>query len=66
MTDWKFKFKPNAICTLTRKTGEVVQVRIEGVRCSRHIDWQALYDVREVVTGEGYPASESILRKVTQ
>jgi hypothetical protein len=62
MTDWKFRYKPHAICSLEKQTGEVVQVRIEGVVCSRHTEWIPIYDVREVVGGLGYPASESNLR----
>jgi hypothetical protein len=64
MKDWKFKYKLNAICSLEKQTGEVVQVRIEGVVCSRHTDWQPLYDVREVVGGKGYPVCESNLRTI--
>jgi hypothetical protein len=64
MKDWKFKFIPNAICSLEKQTGEVVQVRIEGVVCSRHTDWLPIYNVREVVSGEGYPVAESNLRTI--
>ena len=42
MTDWKFKYRPHAICSLEKQTGEIVQVRIEGVVCSRHSEWQPI------------------------
>ena len=64
MKDWKFKYKPHSICSLEKQTGKVVQVRIEGVQCSRHTDWIPIYNVREVVSGEGYPVAESNLRVV--
>jgi hypothetical protein len=65
MTDWKFKHKPHAIVSLEKQPGDIVQVRIEGVECSKHTDWQPMYLVREVASGEGYPALESSLRRVT-
>ena len=64
MNDWKFKYKPHAICIVENGNGEVVQVRIEGVVCSRHTEWLPIYNVREVVGGEGYPVCESNLRTI--
>jgi hypothetical protein len=64
MTDWKFKYKPHAICIVENGNGEIVQVRIEGVVCSRHSEWQPIYHVREVVSGWAYSVAESNLRAV--
>jgi hypothetical protein len=59
---WDIKHNRNEICELLKHTGEVVRVRIEGVRCYRSNELR--YDICEADSGFRYEVGESSLRKI--
>ena len=58
--EWEIKFKPGQTVILN-KDGTPCEVQIEGVRCNKSIDWEVIYDVREIESRVGYPASQKSL-----
>lgn len=57
---FKIKLMCGAIRTVTRGDGLKVDVKIEGVSCWG--DDEPMYDVREILSGVGYPALEHDLK----
>ena len=57
---WEIKFEPGQIVILD-KSGTPCEVQIERVRCHKSIDWEVIYDVREIASRVGYPASQKNL-----
>lgn len=62
MSSWGIKYHRGELVTLKKCGGEAVTVRIEGVSCSK--SGGTIYDVREIDTGEGYPAMQDSLKKI--
>ena len=58
--EWEIKFRPGQTVILD-KGGTPCEVQIEGVRCHKSIDWEVIYDVREIESKEAYPASQKSL-----
>jgi hypothetical protein len=58
--EWEIKFRPGQTAILD-KSGTPCEVQIEGVRCHKSIDWEVIYDVREIGSRVGYPASQKNL-----
>jgi hypothetical protein len=58
--EWEIKFSPGQTVILD-KSGNPCEVQIEGVRCHKSIDWEVIYDVREIESRVGYPASQKNL-----
>jgi hypothetical protein len=52
--DWGIKFYPRQVVAIEIRPGEVVSVEIEGVSVRGD---SVIYDVREVESRMGYPAS---------
>ncbi len=57
---WEIKFEPGQTVILD-KSGIPCEVQIEGVRSHKSIDWEVIYDVREIGSRVGYPASQKNL-----
>ncbi len=57
---WEIKFEPGQTVILD-KSGIFCEVQIEGVRSHKSIDWEVIYDVREIDSRVGYPASQKNL-----
>jgi hypothetical protein len=57
---WEIKFEPGQTVILD-KLGAPCEVQIEGVSCYKAIGWQVIYDVREIDSRVGYPASQKNL-----
>lgn len=57
------KFNLRQTVELTKHTGEVTVVEIEGFRNHVKFDYP-IYDVREVETRVGYPAGEPSLKAI--
>ena len=60
--EWEIKFEPGQIVILD-KSGAPCEVEIEGVSCHKATGWQVIYDVREIESKVGYPASQKSLSK---
>ena len=58
--EWEIKFRPGQTVILD-KSGTPCEVQIEGVSCHRATGWQVIYDVREIESRVGYPASQKNL-----
>jgi hypothetical protein len=58
--EWGIKFKPRQTVILD-KSGTPCEVQIEGVRCHKSIEWDVIYDVREIESRVGYPANQRSL-----
>ena len=58
--EWEIKFKPGQTVILD-KFGTPCEVKIEGVSCYKAIDWQVVYDVREIESKVAYSASQKNL-----
>ena len=58
--EWEIKFRPGQTAFLN-KDGAPCEVRIEGVSCHKATGWQVIYDVREIESRMGYPASQKNL-----
>lgn len=59
-TEFAVKLRRGAIRSLTKVDGTTVAVRVEGVYCRG--GEEPIYDVRELVSKIGYPASERDLK----
>ena len=56
------KFAIDQILKLTKRDGEAVAVRVEGISINKRFE-HPIYDVREVESRIGYPASENELKE---
>lgn len=61
MKTWNIKFDYNEICVLQKTEDVSLEVTIEGVSVRKNDT--PIYQVREVITREGYPAAETSLKK---
>ena len=58
--EWEIKFKPGQTVILD-KSGIPCEVEIEGVFCHKSIDWEVIYDVREIESKVAYSANQKNL-----
>lgn len=61
MAKWELKFGYNEVAVLRKSKDLDLDVRIEGVSVRKNDT--PIYSVREVITGEGYPAAETSLKR---
>lgn len=64
MRPFVFKFQYGEHVILTKSDGTFCRVEIEGCSCGKNTSHVPIYQVREVETRVGYPASEKSLTKV--